>query len=118
GFRPVQTGVSTPGATGPAGSAIPSPPLPPPKRQFDQLVEHNQHLMREGEFRRREFWAKADASSPESWRESRRAYREYLWDEVIGRFPPPSVAVNPRMRLICDEPQYQGHEVVLDVWPD
>jgi hypothetical protein len=88
------------------------------KRAFDQLVEYNQHLMREGEFRRREFWAKADASGPESWRESCRAYRDYLWEEVIGRFPPPSLPANPRSRLIYDEPKYHGYEVMLDVWPD
>jgi hypothetical protein len=74
--------------------------------------------MREAEFRRREFWAEADASSPDAWRESCRAYRDYFWDEVIGRFPPPSLPPNPRTRPIYDEPTYIGSEVVLDVWPD
>jgi dienelactone hydrolase len=88
------------------------------KRQFDQLVEHTQHLMREGEFRRAEFWAKADSSNPEKWRESCRPYREYLWEEVIGRLPQAGLPPNPRTRLIYDEPKYRGYEVVLDVWED
>jgi dienelactone hydrolase len=116
--RPVQTGVATPEEPGFAEHATPGPRATPLKRAFDQLVEYNQHLMREGEFRRREFWAKAEASSPQSWQESCRAYREYLWDEVIGRFPPPSLPPNPRSRLIYDEPKYRGYEIVLDVWPD
>jgi dienelactone hydrolase len=117
-FRPVQSGVSTPEEPGLADHVTPDSRATPLKRAFDQLVEYNQHLMREGEFRRREFWAKADASSPESWRESCRGYRDYLWDEVIGRFPPPSLPGNPRSRLIYDEPKYHGYEIVLDVWPD
>ncbi|MBM4050271.1 MAG: hypothetical protein FJ279_34685, partial [Planctomycetes bacterium] len=88
------------------------------KRQFDQLVEHTQYLLREAEFRRREFWSKADESSVEKWAQSCGAYRDYLWDEVIGRFPPPSLPPRPRSRLIYDEPKFQGYEIVLDVWPD
>lgn len=91
------------------------------KRQFEQLNEYNQHLMREGEFRRRELWAKADGASPERWRESTRAYRDLMWDEVIGRFPAPDPEPGhgrPRTRLVYDEPKYRGYEVVLDVWPD
>ena len=30
---------------------------------------------------------KADASSPEKWKESTKFYRDYIWDEVIGRMP-------------------------------
>lgn len=88
------------------------------KRQFHQLVEDTQYLLREAEFRRREFWSKADESSVEKWAQSCGAYRDYLWDEVIGRFPPPSMPPRPRSRLIYDEPKFQGFEVVLDVWPD
>jgi dienelactone hydrolase len=88
------------------------------KRQFGVLVEHCQWLMREGEFRRREFWARADLSAPERWQESCRAYRDYFWEEVIGRFPPATLDANPRSRQVCDEPVYRGYEVVLDVWPD
>jgi hypothetical protein len=86
------------------------------KRQFEQLVEHTQRLMREGEFTRAAFWSKADPTTPERWRESTRQYRNHLWDEVIGRLPAANVPAKPRTRLIYDEPAYRGYEVVLDVW--
>lgn len=88
------------------------------QRQFNQLVSFTQHLLGQSVFRRREFWSKADRSSLEAWTESCKGYREYLWNEVIGRFPPSSVPADPRTRLIYDEPKWKGYEVVLDVWPD
>jgi dienelactone hydrolase len=88
------------------------------KRQFDQLVEHTQNLMREAEFRRREYWSRADPSSPGTWRESCRSYRNDLWNEVIGQFFEAGTKPNPRSRLVHDEPKYRGYELVLDLWPD
>jgi dienelactone hydrolase len=87
-------------------------------RQFNQLVSYTQEMIAKSANRRREFWAKADSSSPERWAESTRFYRDYIWDEVIGRLPPPSLPPNPRTRLVYDEPKFRGYEVVLDVWPD
>ena len=88
------------------------------KRQFDQLIEHTQYLMRQSPVRRKDFWAKADASSVEAWQTSTQWYRDYLWDEVIGRLPKPSVPHNARTRQVFDEPKYRGYEVMLDVYPD
>ncbi|MBM3333462.1 hypothetical protein FJY63_02260 [Candidatus Sumerlaeota bacterium] len=88
------------------------------KSQFDELVAFTQNLMRQAEVRRAELWAKADRSSLDRWQESCRRYRDYFWEEVIGRFPPASVTANPRTRLVYDEPRWKGHEVALDVWPD
>jgi len=88
------------------------------ERQYQQLTDHTQHLLREAEFRRAQFWAKADASSVEAWQRSSRWYRDYLWDEVIGRLPAATLPPNARTRLVYDEPKYRGYEVVLDVWPD
>jgi dienelactone hydrolase len=93
-------------------------PEPRFRRQFGQLLEATQRAMREAEFTRAAFWAKADATSVATWQESTRPYREYLWEEVIGRFPPPSLPPNPRSRLTHDGPRFRGYEVVLDVWPD
>jgi len=87
------------------------------KRHFDQLVAWTQRLIRESPLRRAEFWSKADSSSPERWRETTQFYRDYIWNEVIGRMPDPSVPANPRARLVYDRPKYRGYEVVLDVWP-
>ena len=87
-------------------------------RQFDQLVGYTQDLVRKSPAKRTQFWSKADTSSPEKWHESTRGYRDYIWDEVIGRLPGPSLPMNPRTKLIYDEPKYRGYAVVLDVWPD
>jgi hypothetical protein len=76
--------------------------------------------MREGEFRRAQFWAKAkpDEAKLAEWPERSKWYRDYFWDEVIGRFPPASVPVSPRSRLVYDQPKFSGYEVVTDVYPD
>ncbi len=86
-------------------------------RQVDQLVNHTQALIRESPRKREKFWAKADASSVQTWQASTKFYRDYIWNEVIGRMPDPNVPVHARTRLLYDEPKYRGYEVVLDVWP-
>jgi cephalosporin-C deacetylase-like acetyl esterase len=86
-------------------------------RQFDQLVSHTQELVRQAPRRREQFWAKADATSAQNWQSSTKFYRDYIWNEVIGRMPDPDVPAHPRTRLIYDEPKFRGYEVVLDVWP-
>jgi len=87
-------------------------------RQFDQLVAYTQVLIRKSPTKRIAFWAKADSSSPQRWKETTQPYRDYIWDEVIGRLPPPTLPANPRTRLVYDEPKYRGYEVMLDVWSD
>ncbi|HUW61143.1 MAG TPA: hypothetical protein VMZ06_09065 [Candidatus Bathyarchaeia archaeon] len=88
------------------------------KRQVGELVEHTQRLMRESPLRRAEFWEKADASSLETWQATTAWYRDYFHKEIIGELPPASVPANPRTRLVYDEPEFKGYEVMLDVHPD
>jgi len=88
------------------------------RRQFDQLVDFTQALIQKAPERRAAFWSRADRSSLERWKESTRFYRDYIWEEVIGRLPAPSLSPNPRTRLIFDQPKFRGYEVVLDVWPE
>jgi dienelactone hydrolase len=78
------------------------------RRQFNELVEFTQKLVRQSPARRAEFAANKSAA----------AYRDYVWSEVIGRLPDPTLPPNPRTRQIYDEPKFRGFEVVLDVWPD
>jgi dienelactone hydrolase len=87
-------------------------------RQFNQLVNYTQLLIRNSPAKRAAFWAKADSSSPERWRETTGPYRDYIWEEVIGRLPSPSLPANARTRLISDELKFRAYEVMLDVWPD
>ncbi|MDX9752568.1 MAG: hypothetical protein RBU29_01320 [bacterium] len=88
------------------------------KRQFTQILEHTQHLMREAEFTREAFWAKADFSSLATWRQTRAGYAATMWDELVGRLPEIEMPCNPRTRQVYDEPLYTGYEVMLDVYPD
>lgn len=114
------------------------------KRQFDQMVSFTQALIRKSPDRRKEFWAKANSAwsseqdlvekhyymppqealetqwsnSAKQWKQATKWYRDYIWEEVVGRMPSPSMPANPRTRLVCDEPTFKGYEVVLDVWPE
>ena len=86
-------------------------------QQFNELVAYTQELVRDSPRKREQFWSKADASSPERWRETTKFYRDYIWQEVIGRLPNPTEPPNPRTRLIYETPKFRGYEVMLDVWP-
>ncbi len=105
-------------AIGPAPEATKQ--LDPSSRlhnQFDQLVAFTQALIRKSRENRADFWKKADASSLKTWQASTQSYREFIWEEVIGRLPAPSLPMNPRSRMVFDEPGFRGYEIVLDVWP-
>jgi hypothetical protein len=93
-------------------------PLPRLHRQFMQLIHFTQKLARQSDLVRREFWAKADTSSPEKWEQSLEPYRRHLWEEVIGKFRAPSEPLEVRTRRIYQEPKWSGYEVVIPVWPD
>lgn len=88
------------------------------QRQVAQLVEFTQELSRRSSGVRDKFWSKADRSSVDSWEKTAEFYRQYIWDELIGKIPPPDMPLHPRTRQIFDTPGYTGYEVVLDVYPD
>jgi dienelactone hydrolase len=88
------------------------------RRQFLQLVNFTQQLLRRSEYERQKFWAKADNSSIEKWEQSTEWYRQYYWEEIIGKFPPATEPMQPRTRVIYKEPRWTGYEVMLPVWPD
>ncbi len=87
------------------------------RRQFNQIVDFTQALIRKSPDRRTEFWKQADATSQERWKETTKFYRNYFWDEVIGRVPDARLPPNPRTRFLLDEPKFTGYEVMVDVWP-
>jgi dienelactone hydrolase len=114
-FRPP----SSDGGSKMAAARVRRSPGPREKRQFDQLVACTQKLWRDSEFTRDAFfWKKTDSSSPEKWQKSCDPLRAYLWAEVIGKLPPPTLPPNPRTRQVYDEPKWSGHEVMLDLYPD
>ena len=87
------------------------------RSQLEQMVGFTQGLVQKCAERRAEFWSTADASSPERWRETTKPQRDYIWKEVFGRLPAPSLPPNPRTRLVYETPRFNGYEVMLDVWP-
>lgn len=112
-----------PGGLAPLGAApverrMAWDPAPRLQRQFEQLLGHTERLLRDAADRRRELWSRANGRCSAAWVESTRQYREHLWTDVIGKFPAPSGPTNPRTRLVYDEPEYLGYEVVLDMWDD
>jgi dienelactone hydrolase len=88
-------------------------------RQFDQLVEYTQKLMRDSaRVREQRFWSKLDKSSLDKYEASCQPFREQMAEDLIGRLPKPTEPLNPRSRLIYDEPNWKGYEVTLDIYPD
>lgn len=89
------------------------------QEQFMQLINLTQRLLREAATRRQEFfWNKTDNTSIDNWKNSCVEFKDYFWNEVIGRCPQPDVPAKPKTRLIYDEPKWTGYEVVLDVWDE
>ena len=88
------------------------------ERQFRQLVDFTQVLVRRSDVERRRFWQKADASSVDRWRETSAPYKKYLWEEVLGKLPPVSEPFVVETRPIYDYPAFRGYEVRIPVLPD
>lgn len=93
-------------------------PITRTRRQYLQLLEDTQHLMRESEYTRREFWKRADFKSLPGFTNSAGWYRDYFRDEIVGMIPPATLPPTPRSRLIYQTNGIRGYEVVLDVHPD
>ncbi|MBL8795392.1 MAG: hypothetical protein JNM56_15920 [Planctomycetia bacterium] len=94
-------------------------PAPRQKRQFEQLVNFTQKLLRDSEVVRDKFcWSKLDLSSVEKFEKSTEPLRKYLAEEVIGQLPAPTEPMNPLTREAYDEPKWKGYEVTLDLYPD
>ena len=129
-----------------AGSSVrPSTPLPVDhrksfepgerqKRQVRELEDHVQRLVRNSEHVRAQFfvdkflpdyefepWSmelRVDRRPPEPFIKGAKWYRDYLWQEVMGKFDEPLLPPNPRTRKIYDTERWVGYDVVLDVWED
>ena len=86
-------------------------------RQFQELVEYTQKMVRESESHRDKLWANVDSSSPEKWAAATLPFRNRIWNDVIGRLPAPSLDPNPRTRKSYTAPRWDGYEVTLDLWP-
>ncbi|MGE3315933.1 MAG: alpha/beta hydrolase family protein [Planctomycetaceae bacterium] len=88
------------------------------RRQVAELVDFTQRLLNRSARVRDDFWKKADRTSVDAWTKSAEFYRNYVWEEMIGKLPEPTMPLNPRTRKVIDDPAYTAYEVMLDVYPD
>lgn len=111
------------------GARFASPgPLPPRLKHFDpkprlarqmhELDRHSQGLLTESPYVRAEFMKKLDYGSVEKYSKSAEGYRQFFYDEVIGRFDEKPLPPNVRSRRAYEQPKWTGYEVVMDVFPD
>lgn len=109
----------------------------PKERQVSQVKEledHVQWLARDSDYNRNEFFlykAMPELGKKE-WStksyhpylpaapfiEAGKKYRNYFWEEVLGKFEDTLVHPNPRSRKIYEKELWVGYEVVLDVYED
>ena len=88
-------------------------------RQFKEIAAFSQRLVDQSDQAREKFTARIErASGMDKFTESTASYREYFRRQVIGTFDRKLMPPNARTRLIYDEPEYRGYEVVLEVLPD
>ncbi len=88
------------------------------RSQLGEIEDDTQELLNESRKVREEFWKAADRSSVEQWKETTDSYRQYFYDEIIGRIDQPLLPPRVRTRQIYDEPELRGYEVVMDIYPD
>jgi dienelactone hydrolase len=104
------------------------------RRQVAQLEQHVQGLVHDSEHVRERFflykvspelaaenWTRelrANTIAPDKFVEGAKTFRQYLAEEVLGRFDDPFLPFNARTRRIYDTQKWIGYEVVLDVWQD
>ena len=102
-----------------AGGASPQAAVDPARRharQMHELDRHNQWLLRESPYVRDEFFRKVDYSSLEKYAETIEPYREFFYDEVIGRCDYKLQPFNARTRKSHEGEAWTAYEVVLDVF--
>ncbi|MHC4569632.1 MAG: dienelactone hydrolase family protein, partial [Planctomycetota bacterium] len=88
------------------------------ERQIHEMDRHNQWLLSESAYVRKQFFSKLDTSSTEKFETSVEWYRKYFYEDVIGKFEYDLLPPNVRSRKSYDEAKYAGYEVVMDVFPD
>ena len=68
------------------------------QRQVRELTEFTQKLLRKSFRVRNQYWSSADRSSVEKWVATADVLRNKVYEELIGKLPEPTMAMNPRTR--------------------
>jgi dienelactone hydrolase len=92
------------------------------KRQFDEIDQHNQLLLRESPYVRKAFMKKltdvAATGNVPAYEKAVEEYRAIFKNDVIGAFDDALLPANPRSRKLYEKGNVVAYEVVLDVFPD
>lgn len=102
------------------------------KRQVKEIEDHVQGLLHESEYKRNDFflyqvmpefkekkWSTKRYKQyykPDRFIKKVKEYREYFWEEILGKFDKEMLAPNARTRKVYDKKRWTGYEVVLDVY--
>jgi hypothetical protein len=86
--------------------------------QMSEIDQHNQWLLSESHFVRKDFMKNLDTSSVAAYEKSAEWYRDYFREETIGHFELDLLPPNTRSRLIEKNDKWSRYEVVLDVFED
>lgn len=87
-------------------------------RTVSQMTQFTQRQLQLSHRIRDANWKPLDRTSITAWNKSADRMREMIHDELIGRLPDPTIPMHPRTRRIINQDEYEGYEVVLDVYPD
>ena len=93
-------------------------PAPRQRSQMHEIDRHSQRLLTESAGVRQQFMSKLETKSLDRYQATVEWYRDYFYDEVVGRFPEKPIAPHVRSRKAYDEKKWTGYEVVMDVFPD
>ena len=104
-------------ANNPADSSHMTRNLERQRRQFFEIQDHIQRLLRRSPKVRNALWETGRRSAA-TWNPLRDKLQDLVEQTVIGRLPSADVAFHPRTRLVLDTPDYAGYEVMIDVRPD
>jgi dienelactone hydrolase len=95
-------------------------PLLRQERAVKQMENHTQLLLRNSEYYRdKKILSQLSFDSIRAYAKSSEKLRHEFQYEHIGWLDEPLLQeMNPRSRKIYDEEEWEGYDVVLDVWPD
>jgi cephalosporin-C deacetylase-like acetyl esterase len=102
----------------PKGLPVPNVAADREKRSMTQMQRFVQNLLRLSNKVRDKAWASGNLTSVDTWVKTAAPLRDWVYDEMIGRLPKSTMPLNPRTRLVLDEKEFAGYEVVLDVYQD
>ncbi len=88
------------------------------QRQVEELVRFTQRVYELCYKTRDQLWSQGDRSAVAAWEKTAPAFRDYVWDTLIGRISDPILPPDPKSRKVLSTPEFTGYEVTLNVYDD